>query len=148
VSGSMLAILGEGNYPLGARAKPIRDGLFAKDTFSASDLMDIQLEDRALFLDRWQKLAMATLNENTLAENPSLQEARGLIADWGGRAAVRRALYLAAFVGPRSDPALKTFRQRLEAAGKPFKVAIVACARKLLTILNALIRDDKDYRSA
>jgi len=84
----MLAILGEGNYPLGARAKQIRDGLFARDTFSAADLMDIQLDDRALFLDRWQKLALATLDDKALAGNASLQEARSLIADWGGRAAV------------------------------------------------------------
>ena len=62
---------------------------------------------------------------------------------WGGRAGGRRVLYLAAFITSRSDPALKAMRQRLEAAGKPFKVAIIAIVRKLLTILDAMARDNK-----
>jgi len=66
---------------------------------------------------------------------------------WGGRGDVRRALYLAAFIASRCDPELKAFRKRLEAAGKPFKVAIIAVARKLLTILNAMLRDGHDYQS-
>jgi transposase len=61
------------------------------------------------------------------------------------RARIRRALYLAAFVASRYDPAIRAFRQRLQDAGKPVKLAITACARKLLTILNAMIRDQKDY---
>jgi transposase len=64
---------------------------------------------------------------------------------WGGRAEVRRALYLAAFVASRRDPELKAFRKRLIAAGKPLKVALIAVARKLLTILNAMIREGHDY---
>ena len=64
---------------------------------------------------------------------------------WGGRPQARRALYLAAFIASRCDPTLKATRQKLEAAGKPFKVAIIAIARKLLTILNAMIRDGRDY---
>ena len=73
---------------------------------------------------------------------------RGRRRVWGGRAPIRRALYLAAFVASRSDPDIKAFRQRLQAAGKPFKAAIIACARKLLTILNALMRENRDYRHA
>lgn len=90
VSGPMLEILGEGNYPLGARARQIRDGLFAKEMFTAADLMDIQLDNRAVFLDRWQKLALATLADAAaaIAGNPDLAEARDLIANWGGTAAV------------------------------------------------------------
>jgi len=64
---------------------------------------------------------------------------------WGGRPEVRRALYLAAFIASRCDPELRAMRQRLIAAGKPFKVALIAIARKLLTILNAMIRDGHDY---
>jgi transposase len=64
---------------------------------------------------------------------------------WGGRAEIRRALYLAAFVASRCDPQLKAFRQRLTAAGKPLKLVLIAVARKLLTILNAMIRDGHDY---
>lgn len=87
VSGPMLAILGEGNYPLGARAKQIRDDLFAKEKFSAADLMDIQLDNRAVFLDPWQRLALSTLDDATLAGDARLREARGFVANWGARAA-------------------------------------------------------------
>jgi len=66
---------------------------------------------------------------------------------WGGRPEVRRALYTAAFVASRHDPELKAMRDRLIKAGKPFKVAIIALARKLLTILNAMIREDRDYET-
>lgn len=71
---------------------------------------------------------------------------RGKRRIWGGRASIRRALYLAAFIGSRYDPTLKAFRKRLQDAGKPIKVAIIACARKLLTILNVMLRDGKNYR--
>jgi transposase len=60
---------------------------------------------------------------------------------WGGRASVRNALYMAALVGTRFNPVLQTVYQRLVAAGKPKKVALVACMHKLLVILNALVRD-------
>jgi transposase len=73
---------------------------------------------------------------------------RGKRRVWGGRAEVRRSLYLAGFIASRYDPRLRAFRTRLEAAGKPAKVAIVAVARKLLTILNAMFRDGNNYRSA
>jgi transposase len=65
---------------------------------------------------------------------------------WGGRANVRRTLYLAAFIASRYDPTLRSFRKRLEANGKPPKVAIVATARKLVTILNAMMKNNCDYR--
>lgn len=71
---------------------------------------------------------------------------RGKRRIWGGRADVRRALYLAAFIASRHDPTLKAFRKRLQDAGKPVKLAITACARKLLTILNAMSRNGQDYR--
>lgn len=70
---------------------------------------------------------------------------RGKRRIWGGRPDVRRALYLAGFIASRFDPTLKAFRARLQAAGKPVKLAITACARKLLTILNAMSRDKIDY---
>lgn len=60
---------------------------------------------------------------------------------WGGRAPVRAVLYMAAIVAMRHNPAIRIFYERLLAAGKPKKVAIVACMRKLLTILNAMLRD-------
>lgn len=60
---------------------------------------------------------------------------------WGGRAEVRSALYMASLSAQRYNPIIKAFYQRLLAAGKPKKVAMVACMRKLLTILNAMLRD-------
>jgi transposase len=72
--------------------------------------------------------------------------ARGKRRIWGGRADVRRALYLAAFIASRYDPLIKAFRQRLQEAGKPTKLALTACARKLLTILNAMARSGQSYR--
>ncbi len=65
---------------------------------------------------------------------------RGRRAIWGGRATVRAALYMAALVASRCNPKIREFHRRLRAAGKAPKVALVACMRKLLTILNAMIK--------
>lgn len=65
----------------------------------------------------------------------------------GGRAEITQAIYSAAMHASRGNGPLKPFRDRLIAAGKPTKVAIVATARKLLTILNAMMRDQKDFQS-
>ena len=65
----------------------------------------------------------------------------------GGRSPVRSALFMATLVGIRHNPVLKAFRDRLIAAGKPKMVAIVATMRKLLTILNAIIRDQKPWQT-
>jgi len=61
---------------------------------------------------------------------------------WGGRSDVRAVLYMATQSAIRHNPVIKVFHSRLIAAGKPKKVAIVACMRKLLTILNAMVRDN------
>ena len=60
---------------------------------------------------------------------------------WGGRSEVRSVVYMAAIVAMRHNPVIREFYERLLKAGKPKKVAIVACMRKLLTILNAMLRD-------
>ena len=65
---------------------------------------------------------------------------RGDRSCWGGRAPVRTALYMAALVATRCNPAIRPYYQRLLAAGKPKKLALVACMRKLLVILNAITR--------
>src|SRR5256885_2672717 len=72
---------------------------------------------------------------------------RGKRLVWGGRASVRTALFMAAMCGRRWNPTLKVFYERLKAAGKPTKVALIACARKLLTILNAMMRDQSRWTS-
>jgi transposase len=64
----------------------------------------------------------------------------------GGRSSVRTALFMGAMVAARFNPVLKAFRDRLVAAGKPKCVALVAVARKLLTILNAIVRDKRPWR--
>jgi len=64
---------------------------------------------------------------------------RGKRAIWGGRAAVRAALYMGALVATRHNPVIAALYQRLLAAGKPKKVALVACMHKLLLILNAML---------
>lgn len=66
----------------------------------------------------------------------------------GGRSKVRAALFMAALVASRHNPVLKAFRDRLVASGKPKIVAIVATMRKLITILNAIIRDQKTWQNA
>ena len=67
---------------------------------------------------------------------------------WGGRSNVRAVVYMAALVAIQHNPAIKVFHSRLIAAGKPKKVAIVACMRKLLTILNAMLRDQALWNAA
>jgi transposase len=72
---------------------------------------------------------------------------RGRRTIWGGRASVRAVLYMAALVSARWNPAIRALYSRLRAAGKRSKVALVACMRKLLTILNALLRDRSPWRT-
>lgn len=72
---------------------------------------------------------------------------RGKRAIWGGRARVRAVLYMATLVATQRNPTIKTFYQRLCAAGKPKKVALTACMHKLLTILNAMLRDNKTWEA-
>ena len=75
-------------------------------------------------------------------------KARGQRHVWGGRANVRTALYMAALTAKQHNPVIKAFWDRLIAAGKPKKVALVACMRKLLVILNAMVRDNKAWDAA
>lgn len=73
---------------------------------------------------------------------------RGKRLVWGGRAPVRTVLYMSALAATRCNPVLRAFYHRLRAAGKPAKVALTACMRKLLTILNAMVRSNTHWRSA
>ena len=71
---------------------------------------------------------------------------RGKRTVWGGRAPVRAVLYMGALVAARRNTVIKAFYLRLIAAGKPKKVALIACMRKLLTILNAMMRTNTTWR--
>jgi transposase len=73
-------------------------------------------------------------------------QSRGKRKIWGGRAPVRAAVYMAALVATRYNPVLARFYQRLRAAGKPPKVALVAVMRRLLTILNAMMKHQTPWR--
>jgi transposase len=66
----------------------------------------------------------------------------------GGRVEVRAPLYMATLVAIRHNPAIRPFYRRLRAAGKPAKVALVACMRKLLIMLNAMLRDGRSWAPA
>ncbi|MBV8287057.1 MAG: IS110 family transposase [Hyphomicrobiales bacterium] len=65
---------------------------------------------------------------------------RGTPAIWGGRAQVRAVLYMCTLVATRRNPVLRVFYLRLRAAGKKPKIALTACMRKLIVILNAVVR--------
>jgi transposase len=65
---------------------------------------------------------------------------RGKRSIWGGRANVRSTLYMAALTARRCNPIIRAFAERLKQTGKPFKVILTACMRKLLIILNALLK--------
>ena len=65
---------------------------------------------------------------------------------WGGRAQVRAVLYMSTLSAIRFNPIIRKFYQRLREAGKCFKVAMVACMRKLLIILNAMVRNQTKWR--
>jgi len=71
---------------------------------------------------------------------------RGKRLIWGGRAPVRAALYMAALVASRRNPVICAFYTRLVDAGKPKKVALAACMRKLLTILNAMMKTNTAWK--
>lgn len=73
---------------------------------------------------------------------------RGRRHCWGGRADIRAVLYMAALSASQRNPVIRLFYQRLIAAGKPKKVALTACMRKLLTILNAMVRDSAPWNPA
>jgi transposase len=79
-----------------------------------------------------------------LARDSGTSRGRRLV--WGGRAPVRAVLYIGALVATRWNPVIRAFYERLRAAGKPKKVALVACMRKLLTILNAMARSGTAWR--
>lgn len=84
----MLAKIGDGGFDLGARARQIRDDLLAVERATETDLLEIQLDDRALFLERWQRQLLDVLDSVGPTENRAYAELRQLVSEWGGRAAV------------------------------------------------------------
>jgi transposase len=95
-------------------------------------------------LDRKEIAALAGLAPFTRQSG----QWRGRSFIGGGRTVVRTALFMGAMVAKKHNPTLKTFFDRLVAAGKPKMVALIAVARKLLTILNAILRDNRPWQIA
>jgi penicillin amidase len=114
VGGAALALLGHGGHDLGARAQQIRDDLFAQADFTPGNLLDIQLDDRAVFLTRWQRLLQDTLAGT---QEPALRQLRGLTAAWRNRADPDSVDYrlVRAFRNAVHDAALAPFAARVKA---------------------------------
>jgi penicillin amidase len=94
VDGEYLARLGDGGFALGARGRQIRDGLMAIEKATPLDLLRVQLDDRALFLERWRTLLLATLSPDAVAGHAKRQEMKRLVeTTWTGHAAPSSAAY-------------------------------------------------------
>jgi penicillin G amidase len=87
IGGEALAKLGDGGYALGARAHQIRDDLRALPLTDERGMLAVQLDDRAVFLQRWRELLLATLTPQAVAADPRRAQLRELVEKWSGRAA-------------------------------------------------------------
>jgi penicillin G amidase len=92
-SGEALNAVGFGGYDLGARQHQIRDDLLAIDKATESDMLRVQLDDRAVFLERWRKLLLELLTPERTAGAARRAEARRLVEEWGDHAAIASVGY-------------------------------------------------------
>ena len=130
-----------------ARRRQIVEMLAAeKNRAQRTDVVRIAKSITRLIKALEKELAEIDAEIDTGVRESGKWKGRAMVA--GGRKSVRTALFLAALTACRHNPVLKLFRDRLVAAGKPKIVAVVAVARKLLTILNAMIRDQKPWQTA
>lgn len=102
VSDELLDLVGRSDYALGARQQQIEKGLFARDQFTEQDFLDIALDDRAVFLQRWQRLLLAVLENDESPGSAERSELAAYVAQWEGRASKTSVGYLA----------VKRFRER------------------------------------
>jgi penicillin amidase len=93
LDGTGLALVGDGGYDLGARQRQVRDDLFARERFDEQALLDIQLDDRALFLERWWALLREVGEDPAWADDARIRQLADASAVWNGRAAVDSASY-------------------------------------------------------
>jgi penicillin amidase len=91
VDGEMLRLIGDGGYDLGARAAQIRDGLLAVERATPDDMLRIQLDDRALFHQRWRALMLDLLSPDAIVGWPRRAELRNVVEEWDGRATIEAA---------------------------------------------------------
>ena len=122
VDGDRLKRVGFGGYDLGARQRQIRDDLLAIPKASEQDMLRVQLDDRALFLARWQKLLLELLTPEATAKDPRRAEARRFLEAWGERASVDSVGYriVRDFRGRVSRDALLPLVAACEQADKRF----------------------------
>lgn len=88
-----LPALGDGGFQLGARASQIRDALAARDRVDEAAMLAIQLDDRAVFLERWQTLLLSVLTPEAIQDRPLRQSLRDVVMTWEGRAAADSAAF-------------------------------------------------------
>ena len=94
VGGEFLRVLGDGGYDLGARARQIRDDLQAIEHATPRDMLNVHLDDRALFLARWRSVALQVLTDAAIGGNPGRQQFRQLLTDsWTSRASIDSVAY-------------------------------------------------------
>ncbi len=89
--GEWLRLIGDGGYALGARAGQVRDGLRQLSVATERDMLAIQLDDRALFLARWQALLLDALDDAALSGHPARTELRNIVVNWIPRASIDSA---------------------------------------------------------
>ena len=88
VGGKELRKIGDGGYRFAARARQIREGLLKLETAREVDMLKIQLDDRALFMESWRELLLETLTRANMAADPRLGEVRRYVENWEGRTTV------------------------------------------------------------
>ena len=94
VGGEMLELIGDGGYDLGARSRQIRDDLRALESPDEGDMLGVQLDDRAVFLERWRRLLLELLDEEAVSGHPQRAEFRQLVkTTWTGHASIDSAAY-------------------------------------------------------
>ncbi len=121
--------------------RPFAEGLVAESLSAAIAEYTRQLKQLTAAIGRLIRDTPALREPAARLQSvPGVGQHRGRRHVWGGRASVRGALYMAALVATKHNPVIRAFYQRLLAAGKPKKLALVACMRKLLVILNALVK--------
>ncbi|HEX7325408.1 MAG TPA: penicillin acylase family protein [Rhodanobacteraceae bacterium] len=120
VAGAALTLIGNGGYDPGARAQQIRDDLEARRHFIPRDMLDIELDDRALYLTRWQKLLLGVLKTS---RDPRLQALTPFVEDWQARAAANSVGYriVRMFHDQVRENALAPFAARASARWKQFR---------------------------
>ena len=120
VDGAALQLIGDGGYDQGARAQQIRDDLAARDGFTPHDMLQIQLDDRAVFLARWQELLLGVLAG---AHDPKLERLKPFVAGWQARAATDSVGYriVRMFRDQVRENALAPFTARAAARWKDFQ---------------------------